>query len=758
LALDDAMNARSVVLLHGCAGVGKTATAAGFARYYSRGPALFTSFAAKRTLPQILDECIGPLFGSTPIQRVDWAAMSNAERCNITLKLMAEDPVFWVWDNVEPIDGFPPGRVSEWSETERTSLTEFLRAAAQTKAKFLLTSRCEVSGWPGVAVERVHISPMPMQERLQLLSAVAEKEANVLVKTGAWTALAHFSAGNPLASIVLVRQALRAGLKTAEAIDDFVASLRSGNLSIDDDTRKGREGSLGVSLGYGFDDNFSGTESQRLAFVTVFQDAVNVEALCSMGDPASDSCVSELRGLSRTEGITMLNHAADIGLLDELADGVFRIHPGLPWFFRHTVMREYPDILLPELRPNPSVGNDSIARAFVQGMSAVAESYRKQYVEGRRDVIVSLNADEGNLMRSLRLAQAHGWWRDVTRAMQAFNVLYHHTGRTADWRSLVETIVPDFVEPATDGARPGREAKWSLVTSYRVNLAIAARHWEEAERLQGLRTRWDQQRAAGALALDSNEWNESQREDVTALLASLTTRGNMKRERGSPDCIEEYEEALALAVRLDDRRAQASCAFALGHAYIGVNPRDLKKAEFWYRRSLDMHEDGNQHERAQCLAQLGQVQFYNFIEAAQSGQPPETFARYLQDAFKHSSEALALLPADTPDNRASILNLMGCIFGVAGQVDQALQYWREAIRGFELAGNTLSAASIQINAAATLLQAGKVDIARELAGAAVHHYEAYGDRATSEIEQARALLARIEQDTHSPESDSASGI
>ena len=79
--------------------------------------------------------------------------------------------------------------------------------------------------------------------------------------------------------------------------------------------------------------------------------------------------------------------------------------------------------------------------------------------------------------------------------MQGLRLLYQHRGRRVEWKSLVDEIVPDFVDPATDGPRPGRESAWSLVTQYRVHLAREAREWANAERLQRVCVEWDRQSA-----------------------------------------------------------------------------------------------------------------------------------------------------------------------------------------------------------------------------------------------------------------------
>ena len=71
----------------------------------------------------------------------------------------------------------------------------------------------------------------------------------------------------------------------------------------------------------------------------------------------------------------------------------------------------------------------------------------------------------------------------MTSTIQGLRNLYDQTGRRAEWARLVEEIVPDFVDPGSDGPVSGREEDWSIVTGYRVRLARNERQWAEAERL-----------------------------------------------------------------------------------------------------------------------------------------------------------------------------------------------------------------------------------------------------------------------------------
>lgn len=68
------------------------------------------------------------------------------------------------------------------------------------------------------------------------------------------------------------------------------------------------------------------------------------------------------------------------------------------------------------------------------------------------------------------------------------------------------------------------------------------------------------------------------------------------------------EEVITLVRLIGDQMVEAQAAFNLGHAYSGLPAvRDLDAAERWYRRSLELHAEGDRSGRAQCLGQLGSV-------------------------------------------------------------------------------------------------------------------------------------------------------
>ena len=88
---------------------------------------------------------------------------------------------------------------------------------------------------------------------------------------------------------------------------------------------------------------------------------------------------------------------------------------------------------------------------------------------------------------------------------------------------------------------------------------------------------------------------------------------------------------------------------------------------------------------------------------------------------------------------------LGNIYDAVGNIDRALQHYRETIRYDELAGNLHGAATTRYNVATTLANAGRLADARDYAYAALRNFETFGDRAAADIQKTKELIAWIEQ-------------
>jgi hypothetical protein len=242
LALDRAFDTHPVVLLQAFAGAGKSATAAEFARWYQvtggldhpdhpdwPGAVLWSSFEHHVTADQAIGtagDFFAPFLEASDIA---WVAVTDpARRRDIVLQVLAQVPVLWIWDNVEPVTGFPGGTPSDWTQAEQDDLAALLRDLAQhTRCKVLVTSRRDERAWLGDLPARVQLPAMPMRESLQLAAALAARHGQTIAGED-WRPLLRYAAGSPLTINIVVEQALRAGLATTEAIREFVARLQAG--------------------------------------------------------------------------------------------------------------------------------------------------------------------------------------------------------------------------------------------------------------------------------------------------------------------------------------------------------------------------------------------------------------------------------------------------------------------------------------------------------------------------------------------------
>ena len=309
-----------------------------------------------------------------------------------------------------------------------------------------------------------------------------------------WRPLLAFTQGNPLTITILARQALRGHHTSKDQIQAFVEQLRAGAATVTDDAAQGRGASLAASLDYGFTQAFTDAERATLALLALFQGFIDIDALVSMGDPdMPGGPVPAVAGLDREAGIALLDRAAEVGLLTAHGGGYYAVHPAIPWHLHALFKQHYgPDGSPPALHAT---------RAWTTATSSLGNYYHHQYGQGHTEVTGVLGAEEANLLHARRLALTHGWHDLIIGPMQGLRILYEHTGRTIEWRRLVDELIPELTDPATGGPRPGREQEWAILTEYRVRIARDARDWPAAEQLQNARITWEREQAAAALAI-----------------------------------------------------------------------------------------------------------------------------------------------------------------------------------------------------------------------------------------------------------------
>ena len=326
------------------------------------------------------------------------AITSPGQRRSLILEILAQIPTLWVWDNIEPVTGFPARAPSEWSKHQQEELADFLRDLAQrTRCKVLLTSRRDESAWLGNLPARIQLASMPMRERQQLAAAIATRQGHLAAEAD-WRPLLRYTGGNPLTITVLVSQAVHENLTTDNDIKGLVGRLRSGETALesDSDAALGRTRSLAASLSYGFAHAFTNTERGVLALLHLFRDTVDVDAFCFMGDPevAGADAVRQLFGLTREVGIALLDRAADIGLLTTLHNGYYAIHPALPWYLANLFTTTY--------GASGDLEATRAAMAYTHAYAYLGRYYLGEYEDGRTEpVIAALSIEETNFRQAL---------------------------------------------------------------------------------------------------------------------------------------------------------------------------------------------------------------------------------------------------------------------------------------------------------------------------------------------------------------------
>lgn len=754
--IDRAFDEHSVVLLQAYAGSGKTATAVEFAQWYVQtggldGPILFSSFERHLPLCKVLDK-IGETFGDNfkvPNQvgeLVEWGSLvDHVARCWAALKILEQVPVFWIWDNIDQVSGFPKGTSSHWSIGEQQELVEFLLAARNTRAKFLLTSRREEHDWLGDLPERIKIpTRMPMRERLQFAIAIAQRYGKPPKSLPDLRPLLKFTQGNPLTVLVTVNQALRAGFDTAEKLTAYIEKLRTGEVIFDDEFVD-RSCSLDVSLSYGFKYAFTEKERKVLSLLYLFQCYIKPYSFQFFSFPDCDWCLDSVRGLTREQCITLLNRASEIGLLTNLGKDLYKVHPALPWFLRPLFVRYYPPNTEEETRAR---------RGFAEGMGELGRACLNSYNHGDRQYRKVLANQERNLLSAWLIARAYSWSRAVIGIMQGLRVLYGWTGQHEVWQQLVEAVVPEFVDIETDGPKLGHEEDWSLVTEYRARLAIDNREWELAKRLLCLIIDWHKQHV-------KTRTGDTPESTLRSLMCALRDLGSVQCEQRDIASIESFREAFEISNQLEEYTAKAALASDLGNAYIlsrelivedetGIwycqGSRDLTKALEWYKKSYILTPPDDKYSRTVAMHGLARVWEHMAIDCVRAHRPIEETKEYLCNAKSTYLELLNLADEEEYEHLAAAHESLGRIFCMTSELNKGMLHYRKAIRYRDILGDTYKSAELRQHMATLLAQIHQFANAHEFASSALAGFQKIGKQATKEVADTQTCLAEIDQE------------
>ena len=758
-ALDRAFDKHRIVLLHAYAGQGKSSTAVEFARWYSttgglgKDPiVLLASFERQTDLDDLLNQISQTFALRLQAKGIDWSATNEPEkRRQHVINLLREVPVLWIWDNVEPVAGFPEGSESQWTKDEQRDLRDFLQQLkldSSSKVRILLTSRRDEKKWLGGIPHRIAMPRMRNSDAARLALKLGEERNMKSSEIHQWQPLLDYCAGNPLTLRVLVGQAVGLGLRGTQEIRDFVEAIRSGEQKIEDvDESEGRDKSLGASLDYGFRNAFKPDELPIIALLHLFQGTVDVNLLLNMGQPGQYS-LPELNGKTEEQLLDLMNRAKETGLLTQFVKTRFMIHPALPWFLAQLFNQYY------DGREGRST-REAVLSCWVDAIAMSGDYYQRQFLNDSRAPIRVLELEEANLLQGRRLAIKNEWWFQAISCMQGLRILYMVQGRTAEWARLVEEITPYYCT-AEDGPVVGREDEYNIVLEYRGRLAWDHEHdLTKAIALQEKQVKWNRKRIEGFN--ENTELDNLQRNLLRTLAVSLEALGSYLRLTKDSTCIPCFEEGIRICRRIGEKFEEAILQLNLGQAYTYVpDLRNLDAAEVAYRRSLDLTEPTNPLHPT-CVRQIGVVHYHRFSDAQDAQEPAEECIPHAMAAETEFKKALQLTSQNDFSTLAPIHNLLGNLYSRLGHFDDARTHFELDADCEERLGNRFGAGRTRAHVAAMYVRAARMvtqpaskraHLTRALAyaEASLRDFEYYKGNAATEEGAAQRLIEGIEDE------------
>jgi tetratricopeptide (TPR) repeat protein len=731
LAIDRAFDSDRVVLLHAFAGGGKTTVSVEFARWYLRtggvrDGALFTSFDSKRTLGQVLQQLGNALEALLEQSGVIWGAIPDvARQRKALLDIIPRTSLLWIWDNVEPIAGFPSGTASDWTAEQQAELAGFLHDASDRGMKFLLTSRRDESDWLGLLPARLTMPPMPFWECLQLAQALTRKLGRNPHDVQDWKPLVDFARGNPLAVTVLVTQALRKRLRYREEISQFVSQLESGAAQFQDDASQGRTRSLTASLSYGLANAFTPEARKIVSLLHFFQGLVNVKVFALLGEGIH--AIPEIVGLTSENLESIFNTASEIGLLEPVNAGIYRIHPVVPWFLK----RDFDAFF---------AGRETACkRAFCVSVGMAGIQLSQQFFASKQGADIALLLEESNLRYALKLSLELEFWLGVMTLMHGLEDVYTTLRRNpAEWQRIVHEVTAIVTDPASDRSKPGREFGWRAVTEYRMRMARAANRYDEAQRLAELLVAYHREMAEPHLAATSNP--REGREEIHNLSTALESLGTYMAHQHSDNCLPPIVEALQLAIKVDDRRQAASCAQSIGWVYREVPQLcDYDQSLAFFMRAYELVPDDDAALLGKILVLIGSV----FVAKGDLAADRQSSAELYAQAGGVYVRALEILPDYVLESKAEASINLGSLLLKANALKEAEPHLRKGIEWARTSDAIAFEAAGLVNLASLFLAAGRHEHTIEFAKAARNVAARMGERGQDIEIMALQLLTQL---------------
>jgi len=653
LCLERAFRQNHVVLLQGMGGVGKTELVKGFAQWLAdtqgrRGGVFFTSFERGAGLSEVVNQ-IGRKLGGEK-----FSSLPPERQQAVVRQYLQTNPCLLIWDNFEPVNGFPQGNQPLLSAAERASLQQFLKELRGGNSWVLITSRRE-ENWLdcGYALRSLKGLVQPDAEEF---AAEILREAGVdrakLPKE--YLELLKLLGGHPLSLTVVLRH-----LKTQTPVQ-LIEALRRGLDTFKGAEEEGREKSLAVSLDYSFA-NLSARARQHLPFLGLFSERVDADWLHLFSESPDDGYGQAYRAvfgenLQNSDWIGLLNEATAAGILEDLVGSIYKIHPALPWYLRQQLDKMGSQEVI-----------STLEKKLLVFYAMLADNFRQEMIGNAELASFVLRVEEPNLLQHLRLAEKQEEWAQAQAILQALGKVYQRLGRKPEFKSLRERALNQIGIHLAQAKAKGQDAFdfWRYLRVVDANEALESADLETARAVY-------QENLDELIALNDSSVNGN----IAVVYHQL---GRVAQEqRRFDDAIAFYNKALQIREDLGDFHSAASVYHQLGN--VAEEQRRFDDAIAFYNKALQIREDlGDAYMAAGDYHQLGIV--------AQE-------QRQFDDAIAFYNKALQI-KEDLGDfhSAASVYHQLGIVAQLQRRFDDAIAFYNKALKIYEDLGDAYSAAT-----------------------------------------------------------------
>lgn len=445
LRLERAFRQNNVVLLQGMGGVGKTELACGFARWLEetqgRSEIFFTSFEHGATLTNVVNQVGRKLLGD------EFSQYSAEEQLQGVLDYLKDNPCLLIWDNFEPVAGFPAGNEPLLNASERDNLQGFLKELRGGKSWVLITSRRE-ERWLDCGYSLLELPGLREQDVEELAAKILQTAGVDRAKLSPeYLELLKLLGGHPFSLRVVLPH-----LKTQQP-KQLIEALRQGIDTLDGVPNKVRDKSLTVSLDYSFA-KLSERARRHLPFLALFSERVDADRLDSFlnfpNDPLGFQQAYQTifgESLQKEDWLNILNEATEAGILEHLGETIYKIHPALPWYLRQQLSKQHAAQEVSELEKKLLI--------LYMFVAAANDLEKHGNTQGATNLLL---IEEPNLLRNLRLAEQQQEWRIAALILRALGQVYNLLGCWAEFRSLRQRAFSQVGTNLTEAKLKGKEA------------------------------------------------------------------------------------------------------------------------------------------------------------------------------------------------------------------------------------------------------------------------------------------------------------